>query len=334
MAKIWQAESGVLVYRRMRVAEVFSYGSRDMQKSLHWQLGALKKSMAYQADIANFLEPWYGIGTIASAYGIEYYWIQGQAPIVKPKFQSVIEALQYDSTSVEETEIGSHTLKMIEYFLDKTHGKLPISLTDTQSPLNCAGNIVDISNFMMETVTEPEIVRKLLDHMADLAIEFTDKQLDLLRSNTVWPGHGFASSREFRGIGMSDDNMLMLSGPSYFDIAVPSLEKFAEPFGGPVFHSCGNWSDRIDWVKQIKDLKMVDGAFSEETDPEPNPTQPFSIFSNKNVVLNTRIVGDSNTVIQKVAQLWRPGMKLIVVTYCDTPEEQEMVYNRIHQMCR
>ncbi len=36
-----------------------------MKKSLEWQLGALKKSMEYKADIPNFLEPWYGIGTIA-----------------------------------------------------------------------------------------------------------------------------------------------------------------------------------------------------------------------------------------------------------------------------
>jgi hypothetical protein len=51
-------KSGVLVYRRMRVAEVFSYGCRDMKKSLEWQLGALQKSMDYQADVPNFLEPW------------------------------------------------------------------------------------------------------------------------------------------------------------------------------------------------------------------------------------------------------------------------------------
>jgi hypothetical protein len=304
-----------------------------MEKSLQWQLGALKKSMAYQADIANFLEPWYGIGTIASAYGVDYYWVEGQAPIVKPKFQSIGEAIEYNAIRVEETEIGSHTLKMIEYFLNKTQGKLPISLTDTQSPLNCAGNIIDISTFMLETITNPASVEQLLDHIADLAIEFTYKQLDLLGSCTVWPGHGFASSQVFEGIGMSDDNMLMLSGPSYFDLAVPSLEKFAMPFGGPAFHSCGNWSDRIAWVKQIKDLKMVDGAFSEETDPEPNPTHPFRGFASNNIILHARLVGDADTVIQKVSQLWQPGMKLIVVTYCDTPEEQAMVYNRIHEMC-
>ena len=41
----WGSESGVLVYRRMRVAEVFSYGCRDMKNSLAMQLGGLQKSM-------------------------------------------------------------------------------------------------------------------------------------------------------------------------------------------------------------------------------------------------------------------------------------------------
>ena len=89
----WEDNSGVLVYRRMRAAEVFSYGCQDMEKSLALQLGALQKSMEYQADIPNFLEPWYGIGTIAASFGIDYEWHDGQAPAFAPSFKSIKEAL-------------------------------------------------------------------------------------------------------------------------------------------------------------------------------------------------------------------------------------------------
>ena len=330
----WQADSGVLVYRRMRVAEVFSYGSKDIKKSLEWQLGALRKSMNYKADIPNFLEPWYGIGTLAGAYGANYYWADGQAPVTKPLFQSVADALNHNPSPIASTSIGKHTLEMIEYFMDKTKGKLPVSFTDTQSPLNSACNIVDISNFMMDTVMSPENVKQLLDQIADLLTGFTLEQIDLIGSNLVQPGHGFASSREFDGIGISDDNILMLSGNSYLDLAAPSLEKFGGTFGGPVFHSCGDWSDRIKFVKQIKGLKMVDGAFSEETDPEYNTTEPFNAFANTGIIVEVRIVGNAEEVIKKVEKLWQPGMKLIIVTYCKTPEEQEIVYDQIHQICQ
>ena len=330
----WQADSGVLVYRRMRVAEVFSYDSKNMKKSLEWQLGALRKSMDYKADIPNFLEPWYGIGTLAGAYGANYYWGEGQAPVIKPFFQSVDDALNHKPSPIASTSIGKHTLEMIEYFMDKTKGRLPVSFTDTQSPLNSACNIVDISNFMMDTVISPKNVKQLLDQIAELLIGFTREQIDLIGSNLVRPGHGFASSREFDGIGISDDNILMLSGNSYLDLAAPSLEKFGKAFGAPVFHSCGDWSDRINFVKQIKGLKMVDGAFSEETDPDHNPAEPFNAFANTGIIVEARIVGDAETVIQKVRKLWQPGMKLIIVTYCKTPEEQELVYDQIHQICK
>ena len=56
--RFWVADRGVLVYRRMRVAEVFSQGCRDMKASLAWQLGALHKSMKDAADVPTFLYTW------------------------------------------------------------------------------------------------------------------------------------------------------------------------------------------------------------------------------------------------------------------------------------
>jgi hypothetical protein len=65
----WEKPSGGIVYRRMREGECISFGCRDMKRSLELQLGALEKSMMFKADVPNFLEPWYGIGTVASAVG-------------------------------------------------------------------------------------------------------------------------------------------------------------------------------------------------------------------------------------------------------------------------
>jgi hypothetical protein len=332
--KFWKSNSGVLVYRRMRVAEVFSYGSKDMQHSLACQLGALKHSVSFKSDVPNFLEPWYGIGTIASAYGIDYQWADNQAPMVMPLFKSVSDALQHSPEKVASTKIGKHILQMIEYFLDQTKGRLPISLTDTQSPLNTASYIVDSTNFMLDLVINPDPFKQLLDRMSDLAITFTSEQLELLQSVVVWPGHGFASSRQFEGIGMSDDNMLMLSGTHYQELCAPAVEKFGGAFNGPAFHSCGNWANRIEQVRSLKNLKTVDGAFSAETDPAPNAAEPFQTFADSGIVVNARIVGDVETITHTVKKLWKPGMKLIVTTYCETPEEQAIAYEHIYQICQ
>lgn len=333
-ADFWNGSSGVAVYRRFRVPECFSWGCRDMKYSLELQLAALKESMKYKCDIANFLEPWYGIGTIASSFGADYVWHDKQAPATQAPFHSLEEALKYEIIPVENTSIGKHTLEMIEYFLDKTKGRIPMSLTDTQSPLNNAGYLLDTSSLFLEMYDEPELYLKLLEVISDLTINFSRKQASVIGDALVSPGHGFSSSRAFTGIGMSDDNTLMISDDMYEENEITFREKIGEQFGGAVFHSCGNWSRKIPVIKKIKNLKMADGAFSPETDPDPNNLEPFAeSFKDTGIVLNARIVGDLDTITNTVKKLWVPGMKLIVVTYCKTPEEQELAYDRIHEIC-
>jgi hypothetical protein len=331
----WMAESGVLVYRRMRVGEVYSYGCRDMKASLRWQLGALHKSMQFKADVPNFLEPWYGIGVVAGAFGHEYVWKEKQAPAVRPKFKSVSEALAFESVSVAEGPIGRHTLEMIDYFLDRTGGRLPMSVTDTQSPLDIACNIVDMNSLFVEMLDNPEDVKVLLMRLAELLVDFTRQQAERVGEALVWPGHGFASCRCFEGLGMSEDSAMLLSGQQYLDFAAGPAGHAARPFGGSGFHCCGNWSGKIDAVKQVAGLRMVDGAFSAATDPSPNPPEPFAeALANTGIVVNARIVGGPKTIADIVKRLCKPGVKLIVVTYCQTPEEQAEAYDCIHEICR
>jgi hypothetical protein len=330
----WKARSGVLVWRRMRIAEVFSWGCKDMKASLEWQLGGLQKSMEFKADVPNFLVPWYGIGTVAGAFGADYIWKEKQAPAIRPMFSSVKEALQYNSAPVSQTNIGRHTLEMIDYFLDKTGGRVPMSLTDTQSPLNIACNIVQMSSFFIEMLDNPQAVKMLLNRLAELLVEFTHEQVERIGDVLAWPGHGYCSCRSFEGLGMSDDNALMTSGRQYLDLAASAVGLAGEPFGGSAFHCCGNWTDKIEAVKKIKGLRMVDGAFSAATDPSPNPPEPFGeAFANTGIVVNARIVGGLETIAESVQRLWKPGMKLIVVTYCQSPEEQAEAYDRIYEIC-
>jgi uroporphyrinogen-III decarboxylase len=333
--EFWKADSGVLVYRRMRVGECFSYGCRDMANSLHLQLGALKESMKYPADVPNFLEPWYGIGTIPSAFGGEYIWEPGNAPALKTRFSSLQEVLDYKPSPVATGSIGKHTLEMIGFFMDQTKGLLPVSLTDCQSPLNKVGHLCPIDSFFMDMIMEPDKIHQFLNILADLSIEFNKEQRKLIGNALTFPGHGFASSRTWKGLGMSDDNTIMISPEQYAEFAVPSHTKISSSFGGHAFHSCGDWSQWMDEVLNIKGLIMADGAFSPETDPNAiTGPEAFHKFKNTGVILNARIVGTPDVIEEKVRRLWSPGMKLIVVTYCKTPEEQAEAYHRIHTICK
>ena len=325
-----EADSGLLVYRRMRAGECFSGQCRDMEYSLAMQLGALQKSMAYAADIPNFLEPWYGIGTAAAAFGIDYEWEEGQAPAIRPAFDTVAEALACETLSIKDTDCGRHTLEMINYFMEKTGGQLPISLCDMQSPLNVVCNMVDSTSIYLAMMDDPDSVRTLLDKVAGLIVDFRAEQTALLGKTLASPGHGFPSSHLFRSTGLSDDNIVMLSDDMYSDLAAPSFNRISSACHGASFHSCGDWSGKIETVKQLDNIFMVDGAFSPATDPTPNDPEPFGkAFAGTGIILNARVVGSEDEVADVVERIWQPGLKLIVTTYCQTPEEQAICYDRM-----
>jgi uroporphyrinogen-III decarboxylase len=333
-AEFIQKEEGIAVWQRVRVAEVFRDGCRDMRQSLRWQLGGLQKSLEYMSDAPTYLEPWYGIGTTASFYGAAYDWPAGQAPVVLPLFKTLEEVPHLSPYPVHQVAILKHTVEMIEYFRDCSQGKLPMSWCDIQAPINVAGELIDTSGYYLAFYEAPERLKEILDEVANSIIAFTKIQSELIGDQLVQPGHGFASSYSGTGIGMSNDNLVMISPKMYSYICAESHAKTGEPFGGTAIHSCGNWGKWIDAVKQISNLVMVDGAFSPQTDPDYNNCEQFrDAFAGTGVILHARLVGHPEGVLQRVQRLWKKGLKLIVTVYEQDPVSQHKLYHDIRQIC-
>jgi hypothetical protein len=327
-------DEGVAVWQRVRVAEVFRDGCRDMQQSLCWQLGGLTKSLEYLTDAPTYLEPWYGIGTSASAFGAEYEWPPGQAPVVKHLYSSLQDVPELVPHNFDDVPIMRHTLDMITYFLDQTQGRLPMSWCDIQAPLNVAGGIVEASQFFLAFYEEPNKVKEILTAATDVLIRFTQKQSELIGELLARPGHGFASSRTGTGIGLSTDNLIMISPAMYKEFCVENAARIGNHFGGMAIHSCGNWGKWLEAVKEIPNLIMVDGAFSPQTDPAYNKCEEFrDALVGTEVILHARIVGEPDEVLARVKRLWKPGLKLIVGTHVQDPQAQRQLYHAIHQLC-
>lgn len=331
--EFWEKDQGILVYRRFRANGVFYDKCQDYKESLELQLGALKASMAYEADIANFLEPWYGIGYIASCFGGTYQWLPQQAPSVKPLFSSAKEILGADVIPIAQTREGKQILEMTEYFMNQTKGKLPVSFCDVQSPLNMLTYLLPVTNLFLEIYDDPDGVKEAAELCAGLLKEFLLEQRKIIGGALARPGHGFASSRAFAGVGLSNDTSIMLQEDDYIDIFRESDEELGEEFGGVVYHSCGVWEKKIDMVKSYRNIVMADGAFTIETDPDPNSPEVFGeAFQGSGIILNARAVGSVENSFDAFRKLWKPGQKLIAVTYCKTPKEQEELYRKLHEM--
>ena len=333
--KFWAADSGILVYRRFRVAEVYGWECQDRELSLRLQLGALQRSMDYAADMANYLEPWYGIGVGASAFGAKYIWLDGQAPAVSDVFEGIDDALACDPVPIHTTQIGKDQMAYVEYFLDKTKGKLPVSFCDIQSPLNIISEMMPTTALFKDMLEDPDAYSELAYRAGGLMRDYLLRLREMIGGALALPGHGFASSRQMKGIGASDDTSIMINNNMFDELEANQLADMCEPFGGAFYHSCGNWEMKIPSVLKVRNLLGADGAFSSETDPSPNNPEPFGkAFAGTGKILNLRAVGNPDTVEETVKKVWQPGLKLIVNTYCKTPEEQQEAYDRIQAICR
>jgi hypothetical protein len=332
-ADFMRKPDGLMVWQRVRVGEVFRDACRDMRDSLHLQLGALQKSLDYATDAPMYLEPWYGIGTTASAFGADYEWPEGQAPVVRPLYRSIDDVPPLVPRDFDEVPIMRYTLDTIEYFLDQTQGRVPLSWSDLQAPLNVATELIDTSAFFTAMIEKTDRVREVLSAVTEIIIQFTRQQSDLIGNRLARPGHGFASSRAGQGIGLSTDNLVMISPRMYEKFCVADNITIGNAFDGVAIHSCGNYARWLPALKKINNLLMVDAAFSAQTDPNPNTPEAFrDAFVNTGIIVHARMVGAPDEVLALTKRLWMPGLKLIVVTYVPEAAAQHQLYQYLHAL--
>ena len=333
-AEFLHKDEGVIVWQRVRVGEVFREDCRDKEVSLCLQLGALTKSLNFSTDAPSYLEPWYGIGTIASVFGADYVWHPGQAPGVEPIYKSISGASEFVPQDFDDVAILRYTKETVEYFLEQTKGRLPMSWCDVQAPINVAGVLVPFDQLFIGLSDAPERSKDILTLLANTIIRYYQQQSEIIGDALAQPGHGFASSRQGTGMGLSSDNLVMISPDMFTEFCSEDLRSIGESFGGVAFHSCGNWTAWLDAVNKIPNLLMVDGAFSPRTDPSYNNCEEFrDILAGTGIIIHARIVGGPDEVMSRVKRLWKPGIKLIVVTHVQNPKAQQQLYQDIHAYC-
>lgn len=89
-------------------------------------------------DDLPYLEPWIGTGVYANAFGCEYHFRDGIAPHVRYRYHKIEELRSIDYPDYRQSPIMKMVLDCIDCFRERTRDRLPIALTDTQSPLDTA----------------------------------------------------------------------------------------------------------------------------------------------------------------------------------------------------
>jgi hypothetical protein len=300
---------------------------RTPQESLEIQLDLLTRQMDLQGDFVPFLEPWFGVGVYANAFGAEYVWVEGESAQTHYIVFNEEQAARLEKPSIEDSPVMKLVLEAIDYFVEQTKGFIPIACTDTQSPLDTITLLWDTASFFTATYTATEVVHGLLQKITDLIIEFSRCQVQHMGETWIQPGHIMVSARGARGLSISDDNMVMVSPKHYAAFSAPYNGQIAAAFGGLAVHSCGDTYRQLPEVLRTHGLVMVDGAFSEELDP--NPIRSIEQFRDQikgtGIILHARMGADWPKLLPR---LYHPDLRLALVVPVPAPGEPKDVNSR------
>jgi len=290
------------------------YDCRTSESSFNAQIESIKETLSTKTDWMPFLEPWHGTGVYAEAFGAKYFWKENDTPWTNFIINSLEEARKIKKPDWKKSEIMNLVLSSIRYFKKMAGDNIPISLTDTQSPLDNAMLMWETNSFIAACYDEPETVHWFLDLITELIIEFSLVQIKEIGQNIARPGHNAALTRPWgktAGIGLSDDFLVTVSPKFYDEFGKRYNEKIADALGGVVIHSCGLWSrDMIAKVLETRGLMGVELAISEGgksslqyTLGDPNPNPPETIrdgFKETELPVKGRLGNDPEDVLGKI----------------------------------
>ena len=302
----------------------------DRDRFLAMNLWGMAESAKWKSDcVFPHLQPWYGVGIIATPFGAEYMWSGNSAPQTHHIFKSVDELNGIETPQVGKTGPMKEVLDRIAWYREVTKDQLPISLTDTQTPFNTASLLVETNEFFANISLAPEKLAGLLKAIAEVIINYSDMQLEAIGPNTSMPGHQMLCHSSLKGISLSDDNMTMLSPKAYEEVMVPYINMISEHFGGVALHSCGRVAHCIGALKKVKGLQQVEHAvccITKDSDPDPNEPEPLAQgYRGTGVILKVRLNKTESELLDKLIY---PDLKcVLVITGAESKAESEQVYD-------
>lgn len=290
------------------LGDAFGKDCRYRERMLELQLEGVTKTLQAGTDWVPSIEPWHGVGVFAEAFGCPFEWRDDDAPWTHPIVSSVDQLKALTKPKLEDCKMLQYVLETIRYFEKHTGGRVMISTTDTQSPLDTTTLILDTNFFFYAAMDCPDELHRVISDVTDLIIEFSIAQRAII-SWPATPGHNSFCHPRLPGLGLSEDCMSMV-GPEFFDeFARPYNERIAGALGGVAIHSCGVWSQNYEVLRRLRGLVEVDLAVDRRMDPTPNdPMIVRDGLRGSDFLVKARWPGDRMDILDTI---YAPDLKLM-----------------------
>uniref|UniRef100_A0A7V3YHU9 Uroporphyrinogen decarboxylase (URO-D) domain-containing protein n=1 Tax=Candidatus Caldatribacterium californiense TaxID=1454726 RepID=A0A7V3YHU9_9BACT len=205
----------------------------------------------------------FGTGIFPSAFGCPLRYEEGRYPWSEPIiFDDPSAVYRLRKPSVTDGLLG-RVLEFTRFAVQRTEGKFPIKMTDLQGPLDIVYLLWESNSFFLALFDAPQAVHHLLNIVTELLIEFVKAQKTHALGAEFIPCHLPHYIPWGEGICVSEDLLALLSPDLYREFALPYLNALSDEFGGIFIHSCGNFTQNLDVLCEVRGLKGVDFGATE-----------------------------------------------------------------------
>jgi hypothetical protein len=223
----------------------------DKKINLNVQLKSIESHLHYFDDLyIPHIDTFIGTPVIASVFGGKIKYFEDKDPWVEN--QIIHDYKDIDRLKKPDPFKGGLTKKILEwidYWKLATGDRIPMSITDMQGPLSVAIDLMGASNFYLGLYDDPKRVKKLLEIITELFIDFLNiiyPRVAVEDGVNEWTGIFIPSGRG--KCRLSEDNLISISSEMYSEFLHPFNEMIFKETGGGILHWCGDGSNNFENV--------------------------------------------------------------------------------------
>ncbi len=211
----------------------------DPDKMLHEALLNAVQVYPPQSDSVLCIRPQFGVGTLASVFGVGYELSAryGSPWVTAPRSKAELAALEPNTLDWERSLLPT-ICRTAEHFRRELDGRLEVYLPDTQGPFDLA-HLVRGHDLLTDLVDDPPFVHHLMELATHVYIEGT-RRLKQATGEPLNAGHhGGNLFMVGAGVRLCDDSGTIISPRLLEEFVLPYQQRALEAFGGGWVHWCG-----------------------------------------------------------------------------------------------
>ncbi|MHB1456885.1 MAG: uroporphyrinogen decarboxylase family protein [Armatimonadota bacterium] len=226
---------------------------------------------AVDDDFQPYLVPYSGTCVLGSAFGLKVDFHPGRDPSPgHPFIKTPADVMKLKLPDPERDGLMPRILEMAACMRDQ--GDYPVSLTDTQSPLDELILMVGHEQLYVWMYEEPQLVHDLFDLATEALIAWVKAQKAVTEEPMdVCYGEQGVWIPPPCGVWLADDEAVNLPVYLYEEFVAPRYSRIFKEFGGGVLHFCGRGFHLGEVVTRIEGLRAVNSG------PMGNPVNTMKL---------------------------------------------------------